>query len=121
MSDNDIRKNGSGYFDPTAYQAIKNIERNEKPMVITDEKLEEIREKISHPCGRWNHLPLDVRTTIKALVRSVDVNRSYSKSIASLPNCNDCAIMRDCKFCPKWGEPVRINCPFHVEKERRIR
>lgn len=26
----DIRKNGSGYFDPTAYEAIRNIRQSEK-------------------------------------------------------------------------------------------
>ena len=26
MSDHDLKRNGSGYFDPTAYAAIKNIE-----------------------------------------------------------------------------------------------
>lgn len=27
---NDIRKNGSGYSDPTAYEAIKNCEKSKK-------------------------------------------------------------------------------------------
>ena len=26
----DIRRNGSGYYDPTAYQAIKNVEKEEQ-------------------------------------------------------------------------------------------
>lgn len=31
MADNnDIRKNGSGYFDPTAYEAIRNCEKPKK-------------------------------------------------------------------------------------------
>lgn len=27
MKDNDLRKNASGYYDPTAYQAIKDADR----------------------------------------------------------------------------------------------
>lgn len=27
MKDNDLKRNGSGYYDPTAYKAIKNTER----------------------------------------------------------------------------------------------
>lgn len=30
MNNNDLRKNGSGYFDPTAYEAIKNINKEDK-------------------------------------------------------------------------------------------
>ena len=28
-NDSDLRRNGSGYNDPTAYQAIKNVEKDE--------------------------------------------------------------------------------------------
>lgn len=28
-NNNDIRKNGSGYYDPTAYQAIQNIDASD--------------------------------------------------------------------------------------------
>lgn len=27
MEDNDLKRNGSGYVDPTAYKAIKNVEK----------------------------------------------------------------------------------------------
>ena len=30
MNDRDLRRNASGYVDPTAYQAIKNIEREDE-------------------------------------------------------------------------------------------
>lgn len=30
MSDNDLKRNGSGYMDPTAYQAIKHIDGEEE-------------------------------------------------------------------------------------------
>lgn len=89
-------------------------------MVITDERLKEIRKKIS--ClqyGEWGHLPLDVRKTIEALVRSAEMYRSILSSIFNLPDCHTCAIKKDCKFCPKWGEPVRINCPLHVERKEK--
>lgn len=29
-NDNDIRKNGSGYYDPTAYQAIRNVDADDE-------------------------------------------------------------------------------------------
>lgn len=29
MSSGDIRKNGSGYYDPTAYHAIRNVDSHE--------------------------------------------------------------------------------------------
>lgn len=31
MSKDDFRKNGSGYFDPTAYEAIKNLDGSACP------------------------------------------------------------------------------------------
>lgn len=30
MKEKDLRRNASGYFDPTAYEAIKNVENDEK-------------------------------------------------------------------------------------------
>lgn len=30
MGDNDLRRNGSGYVDPTAYEAIKSVDNAEK-------------------------------------------------------------------------------------------
>ena len=35
MNDKDLRKNGSGYYDPTAYKALKKIE--------TEQELERLR------------------------------------------------------------------------------
>ena len=32
-------------------------------------------------------------------------------------NCNDCGIKKTCKYCPTWGEPVRINCPLWKKEE----
>ncbi len=94
-------------------------------MVITEERLKEIREKIACPqlgdghYGEWGHLPLGVRKTIEALCWSVEVNRAFAKSLVSLPNCNDCAIVRQCEFAPRLGADVRINCPLHVERKEK--
>lgn len=30
LNEKDLKKNGSGYYDPTAYQAIKNIDAEEE-------------------------------------------------------------------------------------------
>ena len=34
------------------------------------------------------------------------------ESLIDLPNCNDCGILKHCKYAPKLGERVRINCPL---------
>ena len=34
MQKDNLHKNGSGYYDPTAYEAIKNVEREENEMEI---------------------------------------------------------------------------------------
>lgn len=30
-------------------------------------------------------------------------------------SCNECAIIRACKYAPKWGDTVRYNCPHFVD------
>ena len=34
------------------------------------------------------------------------------ESLLDLPNCNNCGILKTCKYVPKLGERVRINCPL---------
>lgn len=34
------------------------------------------------------------------------------ESLLDLPNCNNCGILKTCKYMPKLGEYVRINCPL---------
>ena len=34
------------------------------------------------------------------------------ESLINLPNCNNCGIVKQCKYIPKCGERVRINCPL---------
>ncbi len=38
----ELRRNGSGYYDPTAYKALKNIEREEKEMEVRKGEIWEI-------------------------------------------------------------------------------
>ena len=46
------------------------------------------------------------------------IKEAYER-LKSLPDCNDCADVRDCTFAPQIGEPVRNNCPlWRPEKEK---
>ncbi len=36
------------------------------------------------------------------------------EKISNLANCNDCGAVKKCQYKPKWGEPVRYNCPLWV-------
>lgn len=38
----DFRKNGSGYYDPTAYNAIKNVEETKKKVSIVIKTLQSV-------------------------------------------------------------------------------
>ena len=33
-------------------------------------------------------------------------------------NCNDCGIKMECEYVPKWGDPVRINCPLWRKEDQ---
>lgn len=44
--DNDIKRNGSGYLDPTAYKAIKNVEDSKK----SDERFRLLLDTIFNIC-----------------------------------------------------------------------
>lgn len=51
------------------------------------------------------------------LLRYVSDCISYYERIASLPDCNSCGLASEgCKYLPKWGEEVRINCPHWVRE-----
>ena len=50
MSDNEIRRNGSGYYDPTAYEAIKHIENKERSFDKSDEKFYKLLNSIFDIC-----------------------------------------------------------------------
>lgn len=40
---------------------------------------------------------------------------SYYERTTDLPDCNTCG-RRDCRYKPKLGETVRINCPLWEEE-----
>ena len=50
MNDNEIRRNGSGYYDPTAYAAIKNAESKERSFDKSDEKFYKLLNSIFDIC-----------------------------------------------------------------------
>lgn len=42
--------------------------------------------------------------------------KEFYEDITALHDCNDCEIKGVCKFSPKHGQHVRINCPLWVKK-----
>lgn len=38
----------------------------------------------------------------------------YVNNMEKMPTCNDC-IRKNCKYRPEFGDPVRYNCPHHME------
>lgn len=48
--DSDIRNNGSGYFDPTAYKALKSIDGNNKHISKDAERFRRLLEVIINIC-----------------------------------------------------------------------
>lgn len=39
----------------------------------------------------------------------------FYESMSDVHNCNDCGQPQKCMYRPKWGEPVRWNCPHWKE------
>ena len=35
----------------------------------------------------------------------------FTQEMRGVHNCNDCGVAEKCEYRPKWGEPVRWNCP----------
>lgn len=50
MNENEIKKNGSGYYDPTAYKAIKNVDTNDRRFDKSDEKFYKLLNSIFDIC-----------------------------------------------------------------------
>ena len=46
------------------------------------------------------------------------VLRAY-REITQSGCCNDCASSGECEYRPKWGEPIRYNCPFYKSLEEK--
>lgn len=55
---------------------------------------------------------------IDDLLYLAEVLSSY-KEIVELGSCNDCAIKKYCQVAPKWGQPVRYNCPLYQKEEEK--
>lgn len=49
-NDSDIRKNGSGYYDPTAYKAIKSVDSGKKHKSKDLERYEKLIKLIFEVC-----------------------------------------------------------------------
>ena len=32
-------------------------------------------------------------------------------------SCNNCESRAHCQFVPRWGQPVRWNCPFYIGED----
>ena len=39
----------------------------------------------------------------------------FTQEMRGVHNCNDCGVEKECEYRPKWGEPVRWNCPHWGE------
>jgi len=48
-------------------------------------------------------------------VASILDNLTAYRRITQMPNCNDCGTAKTCEVRPKWGEPLRFNCPLWQE------
>lgn len=55
----------------------------------------------------------DIKQIFIKVINAID----YIDYIQKLHDCNDCGIKNSCKYCPKLGQQVRINCPLWKEKK----
>ena len=56
---------------------------------------------------------------VKTRVRFLEgLVKTYERIVDETPSCNDCAISKICKICPKWGDGVRYNCIYHVPMKK---
>lgn len=56
-----------------------------------------------------------IRKAIKALNNVIAHLEDYEE-ILKLNDCNTCR-NKNCRYRPKWGERVRINCPLYIRGE----
>ena len=42
----------------------------------------------------------------------------FTQEMRGVHNCNDCGVAEKCEYRPKWGEPVRWNCPHWGEMNK---
>ena len=52
----------------------------------------------------------DIEDIAQALYKIADTLR-YAVKVMSFDDCNTCEA-KNCKYRPKWGQMVRINCPL---------
>lgn len=63
-------------------------------------------------------LLIEVARLEKELADARKTADNYMDAYIILQNCtscNDCAVVRYCKYAPKFGDPVRYNCPHHID------
>ena len=58
---------------------------------------------------------MDDSEIVRVLHRIADAVQIMSQ-LSQKPNCNDCGKKKECEYVPKWGDPVRINCPLWEEE-----
>lgn len=78
--------------------------------VLIKKEIERL-EKLSKQLKEDNYLIKQENKQLKEGAYMLDI---YKHLINELPSCNDCAIQKICKICPKCGERVRYNCVYHV-------
>lgn len=52
-----------------------------------------------------------------ATLRELEQYKKFFDDITNSHDCNDCSKTKICRYVPKWGELVRINCPLWGEVE----
>lgn len=63
--------------------------------------------------GMKTHVDEMVYDIANAFTKAAEFDR-----MMQLPSCNGCEKYRECEYAPKFGEPIRINCPLReVEKK----
>ena len=55
------------------------------------------------------------KALIRLLYHAADCIQYYDR-VSRLPDCNDCGKNPGCKYLPKPGEQVRINCPLYISQ-----
>ena len=58
----------------------------------------------------------DMENFANMLIHTADAIRYYLR-VKSYDDCNNCGSKNVCKYAPKAGEMVRINCPLWTSKQ----
>ena len=57
----------------------------------------------------------DIKGVLYKIIDLID----YAEKTLALPDCNDCAHVKTCKYAPEVGERTRINCPLWGPREEK--